>query len=729
MGIFAFRFLLLKNDQIENPNSYTLLGGPLNPFLNLLGNLCIWFEITAALMVFMRPFAHFRTAKFYVKCIATPILIVCALCLQPMIYMIQGHNSWSLTTIFLPIEIAGLLSVCIYYWFKDYKEKLHKHSYAEVAVFASLINLATIPPFLVYSLFGYGNKLVHVYNFSVPHRIYLYALLIVVPLALYFALRNAHKDKIHYSLVFISLGTALNFFSYYPLDDFFKFFNSYGNQVSLNNLFFYLGRGGKITGFEFAIWNFPLHLCNSAMYVLPICFIFRKKKLFYFTYFINVFGALLAALMPNVGESLPITHPDVIQFWVNHSIAFFLPLLGVALHEFERPKLKQYFYSAGFFAIYFVIVFILNTIFTAFGHSTDFFFINSDFIAKKLGAWAQSIFKISFTFNIGGVSFVIRPVYQFLYFVFYFLLGFGVWFIYQIGFDISDSHYDLKLRLIGIKQDEIALKSLLHGRSLDEPMEKDVGIAFKLEHFSKKYSYNTYYAVEDANLDVHGGEIFGFLGPNGAGKSTIIKSTVGIQPISEGKINICGFDVQSQPVQAKSLIGFVPDHYALYEKLSGREYLNYIADIYEVSKEDRDARLHKYIKLFELESSIDNKIKTYSHGMKQKITIMAALIHNPKVWILDEPLTGLDPTSIFQVKECMRQHAAEGNIVFFSSHIIDIVEKLCDRIAIIKKGHIQCVKTVKEIEDSGTSLEEFYLETIGDLDTLRKESELNETKK
>ena len=166
--------------------------------------------------------------------------------------------------------------------------------------------------------------------------------------------------------------------------------------------------------------------------------------------------------------------------------------------------------------------------------------------------------------------------------------------------------------------------------------------------------------------------------------------------------------------KAKSLIGFVPDHYALYEKLTGREYLNYIADIYEVSKEDRDERLNKYIKLFQLESSIDNKIKTYSHGMKQKITIMAALVHNPKVWILDEPLTGLDPTSIFQVKECMKQHAAEGNIVFFSSHIIDIVEKLCQRIAIIKKGKILCVKTVDEIEKSGKSLEEFYLETIGE---------------
>lgn len=175
----------------------------------------------------------------------------------------------------------------------------------------------------------------------------------------------------------------------------------------------------------------------------------------------------------------------------------------------------------------------------------------------------------------------------------------------------------------------------------------------------------------------------------------------------------------SKPVEAKYNIGYVPDHYALYEKLTGREYINYIADIYDVSLEDRCERIEKYIKLFELENSIDNKIKTYSHGMKQKITIMAALVHEPKVWILDEPLTGLDPNSIFQVKECMKRHAEKGNIVFFSSHIIDIVEKLCKRIAIIKHGKIMCVKTIEEIEnmvdDDGTkmTLEKYYMKIIG----------------
>ena len=233
-----------------------------------------------------------------------------------------------------------------------------------------------------------------------------------------------------------------------------------------------------------------------------------------------------------------------------------------------------------------------------------------------------------------------------------------------------------------------------------------------LSHFSKRYGSNKHYSVNDVSFEVRGGEIFGFLGPNGAGKSSIIKTIVGIQTITSGEIEVSGYDVEKQGVEAKMQIGFVPDHYALYENLTGREYINYIADLYNVTKADRDERIAEYVSRFRLEAAIDNPMKTYSHGMKQKITIMSALVHNPKVWILDEPLTGLDPESIFQVKECMKEHAAKGNIVFFSSHIIDVVENICDNIAIIRKGQILCTKTVAEIRESGIPLETFYMNMI-----------------
>ena len=698
-AIFLIRYFSIRNLQTIS-DYYTVFesfGGYQKPFLNSVGNICLWFEITAAIFIFLRPFFKFKTSIWYVKYFSTITYIVCFICLLPMLSMIQGSYNVSFTGVMLAIELGAGLAISIYYHLKDLRHHISKHSYVEVGVAAALVNFATMPNYIPYFVFGLGNIDNHVIDFSIFHRVFIYFLLIFIPVFLYFSLRNANPSKIRYFLLIISLGTTLEYFSM-----------------------------GDWTAFV-QPWDWPLHLCNLAMVLVCVNLIFMPKKLFYFTYFINVFGAVLAMLMPNYDEALTVFNPSVVHFWCNHMIAFWMPLLCVALKLFERPKLKQYTYSMIAFTGYFILVFICNTVFTAYQGTvvhylgrdfticeTDFFFINSTFIAEKMGNWAEKLFNINVVVPINGREFTIHPVYQTIYLFAYVLLGFGVWFVYQLFFDIADSHNDLHIRLKGIRLDKLALQNSLQGRSLDEPMDKEAGTQLKLDHFSKRYSGNNYYAVQDANLVVEAGEVFGFLGPNGAGKSTIIKSIVGIQPITEGKISICGFDIKSQPVQAKGRIGFVPDHYALYEKLTGREYLNYIADIYDVSQEDRDARLSEYIEIFELQASIDNKIKTYSHGMKQKITLISALVHNPKLLILDEPLTGLDPTSIYQVKEQMKRHAKKGNIVFFSSHLIDIVEKLCDRIAIIKKGRIQCIVSVDEIEKSGQSLEDFYMSIIKD---------------
>ncbi|MBR5145442.1 MAG: ABC transporter ATP-binding protein [Clostridia bacterium] len=234
----------------------------------------------------------------------------------------------------------------------------------------------------------------------------------------------------------------------------------------------------------------------------------------------------------------------------------------------------------------------------------------------------------------------------------------------------------------------------------------------KIEGFSKKYGGSNRYAVKDFNLQVNAGEVFGFIGHNGAGKSTTIKSLVGIQSITEGKMEVCGFDIEKQPLQAKLNIGYVSDNHAVYEKLTGREYINYVADLYLVSKTDREERMNKYVQMFGLQNFIDNEIKSYSHGMKQKIVVISSLIHNPKVWILDEPLTGLDPTSAWQIKECMKEHAKAGNIVFFSSHVIEVVEKICDRIAIINGGELKGIYNLNELRAQGQSVEDLYLSFI-----------------
>ena len=220
-------------------------------------------------------------------------------------------------------------------------------------------------------------------------------------------------------------------------------------------------------------------------------------------------------------------------------------------------------------------------------------------------------------------------------------------------------------------------------------------------------------SVDSLNLDIKNGEIFGFLGPNGAGKTTTIRMITGILDIDEGDILIDGESIKTNSLQAKKNFGFVPDSPDMFLKLKGIEYLNFMADIYEVSKEKRVEKIEELTKKFEIYNELNSQIQSYSHGMRQKIVICAALLSEPKNWILDEPMTGLDPKSSFDLKEMMREHAKSGKTVFFSTHVLEVAEKLCDRVGIINKGKLVFVGTFEEMKEKfkeeGT-LEELFLE-------------------
>ncbi len=234
----------------------------------------------------------------------------------------------------------------------------------------------------------------------------------------------------------------------------------------------------------------------------------------------------------------------------------------------------------------------------------------------------------------------------------------------------------------------------------------------EIKNLSKAYNKGQVKAVDNLNLHVQSGEIFGFLGPNGAGKTTTIKMMVGLLNPDEGSISINGYDTKTQSIQAKSTIGYVPDNPDIYDRLTGIEYLNFMADVYRVSPEDRQKRINDFLEMFELSDAASDLIKSYSHGMKQKLVVTGALIHNPAVWILDEPMVGLDPKSAHLLKEYMRKHCEQGNTVFFSTHILEVAEKLCDRIGIINKGKLIAIGTMAELrQGSGTSsLENIFLE-------------------
>ncbi|NBK96584.1 MAG: ABC transporter ATP-binding protein [Erysipelotrichia bacterium] len=235
----------------------------------------------------------------------------------------------------------------------------------------------------------------------------------------------------------------------------------------------------------------------------------------------------------------------------------------------------------------------------------------------------------------------------------------------------------------------------------------------QLTNISK--SYGDHKAVDHINLTIPTGEIIGFIGPNGAGKTTTLKMMTGILKADEGEILINGLDIAKQSIEAKRQFGFVPDSPDIFLRLKGIEYLNFMGDIYNVDSEIRKQRIDELCKIFEMEKALNNKIISYSHGMRQKIVIMGALLSEPSVWILDEPMTGLDPQSSYHLKQLMKEHAKKGNTVFFSTHVLEVAEKLCDKVAIINKGKIiffGTLDTLKTKYGENESLENLFLKVV-----------------
>ena len=233
----------------------------------------------------------------------------------------------------------------------------------------------------------------------------------------------------------------------------------------------------------------------------------------------------------------------------------------------------------------------------------------------------------------------------------------------------------------------------------------------EIKNVTKKYGSNV--ALKNVSFNVNEGEIFAFIGHNGAGKTTLIKAMVGIHKFDEGDILINGKSIKEDQISCKKQMAYVPDNPELYEQMKAIDFINFICDIYEVPQEIREKNIKKYAKLFEIENNLNDTIESFSHGMKQKIALIAALAHDPKVLVMDEPFIGLDPKAVFDVKEIMNEMIKEGKIVFFSTHILDVAEKLCSRVAIIKKGELVKVGNMQEIKGD-KSLEKVFLELEGE---------------
>ncbi len=230
----------------------------------------------------------------------------------------------------------------------------------------------------------------------------------------------------------------------------------------------------------------------------------------------------------------------------------------------------------------------------------------------------------------------------------------------------------------------------------------------EIKNYSKAYG-NGKKAADGVSLNVMSGDIYGFIGHNGAGKSTTIRAVVGVLDFSDGEILIDGHSVRDDPMACKRVTAYIPDNPDLYEKLTGFQYLNFVADVFEIGASERETRIRRYADLFEITDALGSLISSYSHGMKQKVAIISALIHEPKLLVLDEPFVGLDPKATFTLKEIMREMCRKGTAVFFSTHVLDVAEKLCNKVAIIRQGRILFAGTMEEFTE-GHSLEEAFLE-------------------
>ena len=232
----------------------------------------------------------------------------------------------------------------------------------------------------------------------------------------------------------------------------------------------------------------------------------------------------------------------------------------------------------------------------------------------------------------------------------------------------------------------------------------------EIKNVTKKYGANI--ALKNISFTVNDGEIFAFIGHNGAGKTTLIKSIVGIHTFDEGDILINGKSIKTNPIACKKEMAFVPDNPELYEQMKAIDFIDFICDMYEVPQDEREKNIKKYAKMFEIENNLNDTIESFSHGMKQKVALISALAHNPKILIMDEPFVGLDPKAVFDVKNLMNEMIKEGKTIFFSTHILDVAEKLCSRVAIIKNGELLKVGSMDEVKGDA-SLEKVFLDLEG----------------
>ncbi len=478
----------------------------------------------------------------------------------------------------------------------------------------------------------------------------------------------------------------------------------------------------------------PFNILFICLVSFFISVVFNFKKLFYAAYFLSAFGVIYKFIFPNLDSSIYFINPLSYSFWQLNIYLFIIPIILLSAGYFKIFKSKDNLISTLVFSLYFVFCILVNIFFQSIRDNkvfkntyldVDYFYLNKDVIVNNIKFLKGVKENYIINFKYKAVNIKIPYLYLIVVYISYLFLSMFTISLSEYFFKNIDvykevfSVYRKRLKNNGRKNNlykkikkSLGLKNISKLKDEILKIKEETLANLKVSNFYKSFNQSDNYTVRDVNFEFEKGDIIGFVGHNGAGKSTCIKTIVGINDITKGSISICGYDIKENPEISKYLIGYVPDNHPLYENLTGYEFIKYVASLYLVKNEDFNKRYQYFIKLFNLEKSINNYIKTYSHGMKQKISVIASLIHEPKVWILDEPLTGLDPTSVLMIKKCIIDHAKKGNIVFFSSHIIEVVENICNKILLIKSGQILKNMDVQKACSVYGSLTNLYKESI-----------------
>ena len=705
--LFIVTFLEPSVMMSNNTDASTFTGGCINligtPYGdNTAANFFAWFQLLlyypCALGLIVLILFDFDEGKFLLYFILTPLLLINAGCFFNLANATNGNNNLSTNNVLLTIEVALVTSLAISECIRKYdgfKFNIKKNVFYSISLFILLVilfapswSLATLcNTHMIFD--GKDICTLHAYNFSLLHRISIYlTILFFIIVGTLFRFSNKEQQK----YILLSLTIA----------GFYSFIVSHSAKDSLLN-----GAISPVGPVYFDVRTLPFDIKEISFIVLALYILTDKKIFFNIVLYVTLPIVTFSFFFPRYLSYLHVFNYVGRSYWQESSLIFIGLILLLSTKEYNFPRLKDSKYVIPIFAGYFLVITVLNSWLTNYVPGYNFLYTNLNgcsFLNTNrnflyfMGDWTNSLFKASFTININGFKLVYYPVFQFLLLVGYIALFYFAHLLNEELYTVGRSH------ALKLKKFKVHTPKNYRNRNYYNPLS--------IIKLNKKYKNNPRYSLRDINLSIKEGDIVGLLGHNGAGKTTLIKCIVGQEEITNGEIYSYGIPSDNEK-EFKRNVGYIPDHYILHEEMTGREYVNYIADLYKVDKLTRNKRILKYLKLFNLKSSFDAKIKTYSFGMKQKITILSTLVFAPKIWLLDEPLTGLDSESIFQTKACILEHAKQGNIVIFSSHLIDLVEDIANRVIILKKGELIYDKTMKEaLKECGGQLENLYMEKV-----------------